>query len=1105
MREEEKVDWLARGRSHQWGGRTIPALFCFKRAIEVDPAQGDPRFHLGEVLWQLGRIEQAKAEWRDATVHAPGHLASWLAYAEACLATGDPAGARDAATAALALAPAEARASTFLLIAHASLGDDEANWSAVAEAVRADEGLVFAPARARLIADAMERTPDAPGQAEWLAEIATKPDRSPIELLAVVASRAARSGRAASAEIVAVLDSALRRAPKPDNIEALRSLACAARDLGFAEKAEAFASAYATLSLQAHAPPRSLVWPRRTAGEALRVAVVLRPGTRPAIVDALRALDGNVVTLVALAPPDEAKALADALPFPVAAIVAAGAEPDPSSARVVAARDPDVLIDTAGLDAKTGQWFAQRPARTLWTLADLVPPLVDRRVPADADALRAALAGVDRTSATSMTVEAIAARWANGLRAHQAGEPDVARASYSAVVDDQPGFVPALHFRARLAWDAEDNDAAARDLGKALEIAPDYVEGRVDASRLALEMERPLAAIALARDGLERDPRHLGLLRALGHACLRLGDGRTAAEAFERASMLQPLDAETQYNRGVAQQLAGEDDAAIQSYRQAMAFDPKFADAVFNLGVLFQQRDRPRLAREMYARTLAIDPKRESAWKNLGEMLRERGDIAGWAANFRRFEAACPDSLLLAVQALEVCQFHADFARLDRYLDGLRQERYRASSETALVDALEELLYLLLFFDVAPGDVHRFARTYDQATRRVYGTPEPRPAARKPGRLRIGYLSADLRNHVMGKMMWEAIRHHDRGRFDLYFYALSPERDAWTVRYESIASGFRDVSGLVDREAARVIGEDDLDLLVDLQTHTKGARPGILALKPARVQITHVASAGTLGLSSIDYKLTDAYADLPEAQESQVEPLLAMAGCVYPWRSVAERAPALTREEARLSNDAFVIGAFVTPMKLSRRCLSLWKEIADRVPRALFAFSPMRAEHRPAYERLMAAAGIGPERLVFLPQAPNEPGNLARYRLVDVVLDPMPFGNVNGTIEPLSMGVPVVTLLGKRHGERTGYSILTNLGVTSTIATTGREYVDVAVRLADDHAFMRETREAIVEGIARSPLTRGIEYTRNLEAAYLVALEQKAPAALAAASQPSSA
>jgi predicted O-linked N-acetylglucosamine transferase (SPINDLY family) len=180
-------------------------------------------------------------------------------------------------------------------------------------------------------------------------------------------------------------------------------------------------------------------------------------------------------------------------------------------------------------------------------------------------------------------------------------------------------------------------------------------------------------------------------------------------------------------------------------------------------------------------------------------------------------------------------------------------------------------------------------------------------------------------------------------------------------------------------------------------------------------------------------------------------------------------------------------------MKLSRRCLGLWRAVLARVPRARLAFSPTHPALRPVFERLCAAAGIARERLVFLPQGRNDAENQARYALVDVALDPMPFGGVNGVIEPLDAGVPVVTLVGKRHGERSAYTILENLGLRATVAQGGRDYVDIVVRLADDAAFMRDVRAAIRAGLARSPLVDMVAHTRHLEAAYLEAIARVAP------------
>jgi predicted O-linked N-acetylglucosamine transferase (SPINDLY family) len=451
----------------------------------------------------------------------------------------------------------------------------------------------------------------------------------------------------------------------------------------------------------------------------------------------------------------------------------------------------------------------------------------------------------------------------------------------------------------------------------------------------------------------------------------------------------------------------------------------------------------------------------------------------------------------MACLALEVCQYRGDFVALDRYIDRLSRDVFKPSSETELVDCLEVLLFLLLYFDVDPDSHFGLYETYNKAAPKVYGRPLALPAERRPGPIRVGYLSSDLRNHVMGKMMWSALQHHDRDRFELFFYSLSTASDEWTERFKGIARRFEVVGHLSERKAAERIAADQLDILVDLGTHTHGSKPGILALKPARVQITHVASAGVVGLSTIDFKLTDAFSDLPEMQRFQLEALLPMEGCVYPYRAIptAEDHP-FHRSGLGIPHDAVVIGAFVNPLKLSRRCLTLWRQVLERIPNALLAISPLSPERRAVYMRLFAAVGIEESRVCVLPQGRNEAQNQSRYQIVDFTLDPMPYGGANGTLEALGMGVPVVTLVGAKHGERCGYSMLANLGAMQTVAASGSQYVEIAVRLATDPAFMAEVRAAIRAGLDASPLTDMVAHTRSLERAYVRALETRYPAAL---------
>jgi protein O-GlcNAc transferase len=796
----------------------------------------------------------------------------------------------------------------------------------------------------------------------------------------------------------------------------------------------------------------------------------------------------------------EAQTPSVALAGSVARVV--GASPDATMAAGVAADDPDVLIDMAGLAAATGPLLAMRPAASSIAIDVAGPPhsapLIDSVIPAEREALLARLED-ERIRAlarahSASSAAALNETFASAVEAHRSGDPAAARAAYERVLAAQPDHAPTLHLLAAVHREQRDLDASNALLARALVQAPRFADARAAAARIARDRGQVEEGLALVDAGLVHQPHSEPLWRVRGELELARHDGVAAEAAFANTLAQKPTDVEANYNFGVALQKQGRRDEAARAYQRALAFDPGFPDAHFNLAVVFQETGHPAAAISAYRAVLERDPRRVGAYKNLGEALLAAGRIDDWLANFRRFEAQCPEALPLAVQALEACQYAADAPALERYLEGLRRERFRAADAAELTDSLEQLLYLLLFFDVEPQMLFRFAQTYTATAPQTYGPPLPRAATRRPGRIRVGYLSADLRNHVMGKMMWQALRHHDRGRFEIHLYSTSTVRDDWTDRFASIADRFEVVAGLSERDAAMRIAADDLDLLVDLSGHTKGGKPGVLARKPARVQITHVASAGSVGLDTVDFKLTDAYADVPDNQQSMIETLLPMQGCVYPYRRIEPAAAhPFDRTRHRIAKDAVVIGAFVTPMKLGRRCLSLWRDVLERVPRGLLAFSPTHPALRPVFERLCAAAGIARNRLLFLPQGRDDAENQARYALVDFVLDPMPFGGVNGVLEPLDAGVPVVTLMGKRHGERSAYSILANLGVTDTVAQGGREYVDIAVRLAEDSGFMRDVRRAIRAGLRSSALVDMPTHTRNLETAYVEALRLRAP------------
>ena len=310
---------------------------------------------------------------------------------------------------------------------------------------------------------------------------------------------------------------------------------------------------------------------------------------------------------------------------------------------------------------------------------------------------------------------------------------------------------------------------------------------------------------------------------------------------------------------------------------------------------------------------------------------------------------------------------------------------------------------------------------------------------------------------------------------------------------------FTTLADATEREAAERIAADELDLLVDLATNTRGAKPGILALQPARVQITHVASAGVVGLRTVDFKLTDAFADLPENQAGQLETLLPIEGCVYPYRHIVPAAVhPYHRDRLGIDADAVVIAAFVNPMKLSRRCLALWRDVLERIPRALLAISPLSSGAGDAQRRLFAAAGIASQRTIVLPAGRNEAENQARYarrrpgaRSFAVRRRQRHAG---GAGHGRSRRDPV-RARATASAARTASS---PISASSTRSRTTRASTLQSPRGSLTIARSRaQVRAAIRAGLARSPLTDMDAHTRNLERAYLTALERRYPAALA--------
>lgn len=595
-------------------------------------------------------------------------------------------------------------------------------------------------------------------------------------------------------------------------------------------------------------------------------------------------------------------------------------------------------------------------------------------------------------------------------------------------------------------------------------------------------------ALAKYRGALRRSPALAEAHYNVGVLLARKGELAGAEKSLDEALRLKPSWAQAYLALGHLYFRQARYADAERSFGRAAMFSPDSVEALFNLAACRDRQRRWGDALPPLKQAREIAPDNEEIWFALrGHLLLFHRDEEAFE-DFRRFEPKAALSARIVAAGLLSARIAPGIDYEAKYLPLALDWPYQPGEGAYAAVAVAQAQY----FDVTRDALLRLCQSHDRVRQAERGSVADFAAPRlitgvSARRIRIGYLSADFRSHVMGRLMLDVIGRHDTGRFAVNAYSLAVREieDEVTAQFRACCAGFRRLDDVDDASAARLIADDDVDILVDLMGHSGSSRPTILLYKPAPVIITHLGNHGTVGMRQVDFKLTDAHADLPDAHRYQIEAPLALDGCVLPFRRVAAAAEApMTRADLGLAEEATIFGVFVSLLKLSPRCLALWKRILDAVPGSVLAFSPQREAQHALYVRRLESFSIAADRIVFIPWALDDAIDRARYRLIDVVLDTLPYTGGDTTAAALDMGVPVVTRVGERQAERMTYSLLAHLGVTATVAQNDDDYVAIACRLARDRSWRDAVAAEIVAALPRSGLADLDRYTRNLESAY---------------------
>ena len=674
------------------------------------------------------------------------------------------------------------------------------------------------------------------------------------------------------------------------------------------------------------------------------------------------------------------------------------------------------------------------------------------------------------------------------IAALQRGEADAAEPLLRAVLAREPSNAQALHYLGVVACRRGDPATGKRLIEQALLARPDDPVMHNNLGHACAELGLPEDAAALFELALAKRPELGGATRVLAglraeiarkHEATRAhhqGDTATARRLYEDILVRQPRYPEVLNNLGVLMLQTGDPAAAARLTREAIAAKPELADAHANLGAALRHLGHVDQAIAAYRHALELNPAMGEAYYNLGhalvaaQRLEEAVDAYASAANVDPSHGGA----------------RVGIAHQRRHLCDWRNYPAERADVLALVQAGSQ--------DVSPFDVMIATDdpfTQALAARRmsyrmgggIQALP-PRPPERRE-RIRIGYLSSDFRRHPVAWLITDLLERHDRSRFSVHAYSHGvDDGSAERKRIVSAVDTFADIRTLSMESGAQRIRDDGVDILIDLNGHTLGCRLGILARRPAPVQVAYLGYPGAMCAQYIDYVLGDAFVTPEEDQPFYDERIVRLPGCFQSCAPLSpEPLPPASRQHCGLPAEGVVFCAFNNPYKITPEFFSAWMRLLQKVPGSVLWL----VENLPAVRRNLcaeaAARGVDPARLVFSPRV-GVREYMARLAAADIFLDTLPYNAGTTANDALRAGLPIVSCAGHGFAARMAGSLLRAAGMPGLLTSTLEDYERLALELALDPQRLAGEKKTLLQTRERSVLFDADAFARGVESAY---------------------
>jgi protein O-GlcNAc transferase len=654
---------------------------------------------------------------------------------------------------------------------------------------------------------------------------------------------------------------------------------------------------------------------------------------------------------------------------------------------------------------------------------------------------------------------------------------DAAAASYEMAIARKPRYAAAWMNRGLALYQLKRFDESLASYDQAIAVRPDDAaafNNRGNAFQAKKLFAEAVAsydqAIALAPDAAEAFSNRGNALRELG----RLDE---ALASCDRAIEIRPGYEEAWINRAIVLGELKRFDEALASYNQAIALKPDEARAFYNRGNTLRESKRFDEALEDYDRAISLQPDFADVCDNRGAVLAELARFDEALANYNQALALAPGHKF-AFAGLADCAI--------RQCDWTRRDELSAALRRHVIDGKSRISPLLLQGYSDDAALHLSCARHYVLDR--FGAAPQRlgsPTIQRNDKIRLAYLSSDFRRHAVAYLVAELFELHDRTQFEVFGVSFGAD-DGSDMRARLMAAfdRFIDVRMQSDREVARLLADLHVDIAVDLNGHTQDERLGILAFRPAPIQVNYLGYPGTSGADFIDYIIADATVLPFDQQPNYAEHIVHLPDCYQAndrKRRIASRTP--IREEVGLPAAGFVFCCFNNTWKIAPPMFDVWMRLLKAVEGSVLWLYRDNARAEANLCNEAAARGIDPSRLVFAGPLPHG-DHLARHRAADLFLDTLPYNAHTTASDALWAGLPVLTCRGGAFAGRVAASLVTAVGLSEMVTQSLDEYEALALRLAADALLLTRFRERLERNRLEFPLFDSDRFCRHIEMAY---------------------